>query len=341
MDYDVLAFIGRFQPFHDGHKAVVDEALSRAKKVALVIGSHDQPRSARNPFSTSERIEMISAVYPEEVSSGRIHFVPQVDHTYNMGRWISGVQTGVNAIANTPFTPDPVRIGLIGHSKDNSSFYLKSFPTWGSVEAQNYKGINATELRELLFEGRRPTVGWTIPEAVRVYLDAWMKKDAYIQVGEEFAFIKKYKKQWEGSPYDPTFHTVDTVVVQSGHVLLVERGAMPGKDLWALPGGFLDASETTKQSALRELREETRIDLSDSVLNGAIRAKKQYDDPHRSQRGRTITTAFYIELSPRDQLPKIKGSDDAAKAQWVPMSNLSRSGLYEDHYDIIEDLVGL
>ncbi len=149
MQYDVLTFIGRFQPFHLGHKFVVDTALRRSKKVALVIGSDQQPRTARNPFTTKERIEMISAVYPEEVAQQRLFFCPQVDHTYNMDRWIGGVQSSAMTVANTPFTPDPVRTGLIGHSKDHSSFYLKAFPTWDHEEVPNFENIHATDIRDV------------------------------------------------------------------------------------------------------------------------------------------------------------------------------------------------
>ena len=49
--YRYLVFIGRFQPFHRGHKAVVDEALQRADEVIMLIGSANLPRSLRNPFS--------------------------------------------------------------------------------------------------------------------------------------------------------------------------------------------------------------------------------------------------------------------------------------------------
>lgn len=341
MDFDVLAFAGRFQPFHNGHKAVVDEALRRAKKVAIVIGSHDQPRNTRNPFTTAERIEMISAVYPDEVRAGRIAFVPQIDYRYNDKRWIAGVQSGVTAVAHTPFTPDPVKIGLIGHSKDQSSFYLKCFPEWDSVEVENHAGINATDIRDsyLRNDDKLKFVD-QLPEAVVSWLENFWDTPALGTLRREFEFIKNYRKQWEAAPYAPTFHTVDAVVVQSGHVLLVERGAMPGKGLWALPGGFLEQGERLVDGAVRELVEETRIALSEDTLRRCITKHAVFDDPHRSQRGRTITTAFLFELRPDVKLTKVKGADDAAKARWVPLSQVKRGVMFEDHFDIISELTG-
>ena len=60
-----------------------------------------------------------------------------------------------------------------------------------------------------------------------------------------------------------------------------------------------------------------------------------FDAPHRSARGRVITTAFLIKLEGRPKLPKVKGSDDAAHAEWYPISMLKPGMLFEDHYHII------
>jgi bifunctional NMN adenylyltransferase/nudix hydrolase len=40
-------------------------------------------------------------------------------------------------------------------------------------------------------------------------------------------------------------------------------------------------------------------------------------------------------------LPKIKGSDDAEKAMWLPMSKILSEEIYEDHFDIINDMLGI
>ena len=135
--------------------------------------------------------------------------------------------------------------------------------------------------------------------------------------------------------------TVDAVVIQSGHVLMVERKARPGKGLLALPGGFLDRGEKLVDACLRELREETRLKVPAPVLIGSIKQQQVFDDPHRSARGRTITHAFYIELAPNKALPKVKGGDDAKQAMWVPLADLDPAKIFEDHYFIIKELTGM
>jgi 8-oxo-dGTP pyrophosphatase MutT (NUDIX family) len=57
---------------------------------------------------------------------------------------------------------------------------------------------------------------------------------------------------------DETIHyTADVVLFAAGHVLLIERGWDPYEGCWALPGGHVDAGETSVVAAARELEEET------------------------------------------------------------------------------------
>jgi bifunctional NMN adenylyltransferase/nudix hydrolase len=134
------------------------------------------------------------------------------------------------------------------------------------------------------------------------------------------------------------FTTVDAVVLHSGQVLLVRRGAQPGRGLLALPGGFLEpeGDRSLRAGALRELREETAIQVPDPVLARAIVAERAFDHPERSQRGRTITHAVRIDLV-SGPLPAVRGGDDASHALWVPLAHVLEhpEELFEDHADII------
>lgn len=122
--YRYLIFIGRFQPFHRGHKAVIDEALKRTNDVIILIGSANLPRSLRNPFTVAERTAMIKGAYSAD-EAARIHCVALDDALYNDTRWLKYVQAAVRSVTGDLQTD----IGLIGHSKDNSSYYLSLFPT--------------------------------------------------------------------------------------------------------------------------------------------------------------------------------------------------------------------
>jgi bifunctional NMN adenylyltransferase/nudix hydrolase len=107
----------------------------------------------------------------------------------------------------------------------------------------------------------------------------------------------------------------------------------------ALPGGFLNQDETIVKGIIRELKEETAINLNRSLLESSIRSVHVFDNPGRSLRGRTITHAAYIPLNFKI-LPEVKGSDDAEVAMWVPFADLAknRDQVFEDHIDIISSL---
>ena len=350
--YDFLVFIGRFQPFHSGHLKVVQKALLNAEKVIMLIGSAHQPRSLRNPWSFTERDEMVRACITSEENQ-QLVTAPLMDVTYNDELWVKNVQSTIHGLVTAHFTTPhkTPRIGLIGHSKDHSSYYLNLFPQWGSVAVDDYLNINATPIRnELLGHSNgvedkinQLTAKDHIPAAISEYLLEFTlksNKEVFDHLCDEYQFIQKYKQGWEVAPYQPTFVTVDAVVIQSGHILLVERKASPGKGLMALPGGFVDGQETLKNACIRELREETKLKVPLPVLYGSIRHNDVFDDPYRSMRGRTITHAFYIELKPNQELPKVKGGDDAKKAFWLPLSELDPAHLFEDHYFIIQKMIG-
>lgn len=346
MDFDYLVFIGRFEPFHNGHLAVAIHALARARKLIVLVGSADIPRTIRNPWSASERSVMIRAALGDDAS--RLIVRPIRDHLYNEAQWIAGVQRAVAEVVKADGAEAP-RIGLIGQDKDASSYYLREFPQWDLVDVRRTETLSATELRRYLFEaaseagqGALRLLEANVPAPVFEMLQAFCgNSPAYAQLVAEYRFIKQYRASWAAAPYPPTFVTTDAVVVHSGHVLLVRRRAEPGKGLWALPGGFVHPDEALLEGCLRELREETRLKLPLPVLRGSIRGNQVFDHPERSLRGRTITHAFHFDF-PAGELPAVKGGDDADKARWFPISDALDMGpqLYEDHLHIIEFFVG-
>lgn len=342
-EFDTLVFIGRFQPFHNGHKAVIDEALKLAKQVTILVGSSYAPRNIRNPFTYDERVSMIESNYPESVHA-RLHIEPLPDYPYDDQRWAARVQKLVEY-----YTLPGDKIGLIGHTKDHTSYYLKMFPEWkDSVEVPNVDGINATDIRNSILAMQWRPNTWKVSDNTLKIIKNILYADEYgstTDVGDtlfyEYDLIKKYKESWAAAPYPPTFVTVDAVVIQSAHILLIKRKSAPGIGQWALPGGFLNQTETRVDGMLRELSEETKIKVPTKVLKGSIKNQRTFDDPNRSTRGRTITTAFYIELENDFKLPKVTGADDAEKAKWIPLSQVKSEDMFEDHYHIIDYFVKL
>jgi bifunctional NMN adenylyltransferase/nudix hydrolase len=363
MDFDYVVFIGRFEPFHNGHLAVARHALrllrgtadvspqaknsiARPGKLILLIGSADAPRTPRNPWTAAERRVMLQAAL--EDASEQILVRPLRDHLYNEAQWIAAVQRTVAEAIRADGGPADARIGLIGQRKDASSYYLEEFPQWRLIDVGHTETLSATDLRRHLFEtgpgdyGSLMLVRANVPEPVFAMLDAFRKHDpAHAELVEEYRFLRDYRAAWDKAPYPPTFVTTDAVVVHSGHVLLIRRRSAPGKGLWALPGGFIRQDESLLEGCVRELREETRLKLPAPVLRGSLKGSHVFDHPERSLRGRTITHAFHFDF-PQGELPAVRGSDDADKARWFPVAEALEMGprLFEDHLHILEYFIG-
>ena len=90
----------------------------------------------------------------------------------------------------------------------------------------------------------------------------------------------------------------------------------------------MNMDETTEQCAIRELEEETGLRVSNIQQIGA------YSKIDRDPRGRTVTVAY---LAIVDKPIFVTGQDDAAKAEWWPLSDLPH--LAFDHYDIMQDAI--
>jgi bifunctional NMN adenylyltransferase/nudix hydrolase len=334
--YHTLVLIGRFQPFHSAHLEIVKRATALCEQLIIITGSAAQPRTYKNPFTSTERAQMI-----KNATRGlamQIYVEPNFDTIYNDQAWAVRIQGIVSkyAVLGT-------RTGIIGHKKDDSSFYLDMFPQWGYENVELIEFLSAVDIRDLYFKRdvNYKFIKGVLPETTYDFLLDFAHTPEYEQIIREREFVANYKKQYASLPYPPIFSTADSVVICSGHVLMIKRRAEPGKGLWALPGGYVNANtdKSVEDAAIRELREETMIKVPAPVLRGSIVRGKVFDAIDRSPRGRIITHAFYIQL-PDGELPKVKGGDDAEKARWVPIAEVRSEECFEDHFEIISHFVG-
>ena len=79
-------FIGRFQPFHNGHLSAVKEILAAYDECVIIVGSAQENLTERNPLTAGERIELISLVLKTEGIREKCHIVPVPD-TPESGLW--------------------------------------------------------------------------------------------------------------------------------------------------------------------------------------------------------------------------------------------------------------
>lgn len=128
-------------------------------------------------------------------------------------------------------------------------------------------------------------------------------------------------------PKNP-FPTVDVIIeieeegIQKGIVLIQRKYPPHG---WALPGGFVDYGESLEEAAVREVKEETSLD---------VQLKYQmhtYSDPKRDPRKHTITTVYVANAQ-----GKPKACDDAADIRIIHPEKIEMP-LAFDHEQVIQD----
>jgi bifunctional NMN adenylyltransferase/nudix hydrolase len=339
--YDLTVFVGRFQPFHKGHLHNVIEALNISDRLLIIVGSSFNSPNIKNPFSFEQRKKMIEEDLKYSlIDLNRIRIEPLADHFYQEEKWEQALRSNV-----LKHSSSRDKIAVIGHDKDESSYYLKSFSEWGFVPVTNYKNYNATDFRQELYQGSILTeymCADTSEYGTHNFLVDYLKTNAYKDLVEENQYVIEYKKSWENAPYKPNLVTVDALVMVNNHILLVQRKNSPGKNQWAMPGGFLECHETILSAILRELKEETSIDLSTEQLELAKCSQEVFDYPSRSVRGRTISHAAIFILDEWPNLPKIKAADDAKDVKWFSLATLTTQmydKLLEDHYQMINVLL--
>ncbi|HET9957081.1 MAG TPA: bifunctional nicotinamide-nucleotide adenylyltransferase/Nudix hydroxylase [Polyangiaceae bacterium] len=325
--FDAAILVGRFQPFHAGHARLLERALAVAPRVVIVLGSAFHARTAKNPFTWQERAEMIRDTLALEARA-RVTFAPVRDW-YDDLKWSQAVEEAVLERVSPGS-----RCALVGCFKDQSSYYLRHFPRWALITVEPLSGLEAQHVRAEWFDATDPqrylsALDARLPVSVRRFADAFSRTPEFEQLREEHRAIVQSRKTYGRGP----FVTVDAVVTVNDRVLLVQRGRAPGKDLWALPGGFLEPEESLVSGALRELREETGLELAESACADVA----VFAHPARSLRGRIITHAHYFPLGELPELPVVKGADDAAAAQWLPVSEVAdaEQRFFDDHFHVL------
>lgn len=368
----LTVYIGRFQPLHDGHVHILEQAIKSADRVLVLVGSAFIARDIKNPFTFSERRSMIENwADVKHARFGQVLSIrPLRDQPYNNAKWFQAVQESVDEeIRIAGWKRADVDVAITGSDRDDSTWYLSSFPQYLNDLKEPVppgEGMSATELRHRLFNDIHNRAEWPdVPESTYEFLTDFIGTSDYATLKAEYDFNVAYRRQFASMKYEPTFVTADSVIIQSGHVLVVVRGALPGKGLWALPGGFVKSNQTLLQAAIEELIEETGLKLADGkrskeitrqILAGSLRGTRNFDAPGRSLRGRTFTTAHLFRMDDSKPLPEVKGQFapledtggiagvvETADAFWLPISvaRANSDRWFEDHAAILDTMLGM
>lgn len=366
--YQTAVLIGRFQPIHAAHLKIFEKALNEANKLIVFVGSSNVVRTIRNPWTVDQRKEIIKRAVKDLVGedqtrdwqpgpmepsvTSRIEIVPLRDYLYQDGRWAGEVYSKATRFGASQDSST----AIYGCAKDDwTEEYLRMFSRWSLERVQYMMHLDATDIRKKLFiEGEVSSQEDKIMPSTAEYLNKWMQGDNRyadeirpgVKINKhllgEWNHYKEERELWGNHPYDnPQAATVDSLVLQNGHILLIRRKIHPGKGLLALPGGYVGNHESTREAAIRELKEETNIKLHNDDIEAYTESEPEvFDHPQRSLGPvRKITNVYRTELPP-GEFPVVRGGDDAAEAQWYPLPEVyhSEDEFFEDHWHIISEM---
>jgi len=362
---DTAVIVGRWQVFHRGHETLLRAALRAGARVVVVIGSAFRSRDVRNPFTAAEREAMIRATLSPE-DSARLHCLPVRDY-FDDARWNAAVRAGVEALVGAP-----QRIALLGFHKDASSYYLDHFPAWAYIPVAREFDIDATALREQFFsqgaDGAQLSLGKTadagqeqirpgaaaapdplqrpvayplaasVSAPVQHYLRRWAQGPEFVQCARAQQAVFAQRERWGRTPR----LTAHVLLQHADRILLVQRPDAMALGSWALPGELVQGDEAALAAALRALREQAGVILSEDDANAARAGSRVFDHPLRSALGPWSSHTLYLQLGPLWQ-GATGDSTQAWPVVWVPLAELPlwEDRLFEDHAAMLDAFVGL
>ncbi len=132
-------YIGRFQPFHLGHRKVITEIAKRVDELVIGIGSAQQSHTPENPFTAGERIMMISRSLED---LDLYYYVIPINDIYRNAIWVSHVRS-----MTPPFTDVFSNNPLVTRLFHEAGYGVKYSPMYNRHE---YSG---TEIRRRMLAG--------------------------------------------------------------------------------------------------------------------------------------------------------------------------------------------
>lgn len=314
-------FIGRCQPLHHGHIAVISQMIDDTDTHVVLLGSANQHRTIKNPYTFEERRDEVLSIFPN------VLVLPLNDYVYNDKVWRSDVMRILRNFED---------VIIYGHSKPGND-YLNWFGDFKYVEVASGYDINSTSIR---LEG---------------YQEGSMPANAQA----DYEFYEREKQLFATYPFPETlqFNCADALLIRFppgsdthnnillSEILLIKRKFAPGAGAWAMPGGFKNNDETFFECARRELKEEAGVDIDASDVEDGqdmsfYTTTKLFDSPKRAVGTiPRVTMCVVFQAADENYNPVIKADDDAAEVKWFTLSEiLNEVNMFHDHRDMISTI---
>ena len=326
--------IGRFQPLHNGHVNLIITALQDNDQVVLLMGSSNKELDFNNPFTNLERYNMIRNVFPAETYDS-LHVVGVKDMPTE-DQWVQEVVASV-----LQYEEDPSKVILYTSEKDEEFYDRTMMYNTCTIDSN---GVSATDIRASLYD-TLPFKDWyaIVPEENLSFLKEFSNNDTCFILDLEMrscvnAKDEAIKNHKFANPIEPVCHAV---VIHGADVLLVKRNSIRGYGQWAIPGGFMECDETTREAAVRELKEETGLDLTATVCKELAQAVEENSDDLSV---RTIGINYLYTLDPNEDKPEVTIDErECLDYTWEPLVNVLEEStvLFYNHNVVVQRLISV
>ena len=179
--YDVSIIVGRFQPFHKGHEALIEKALALSDKLFLFVG-HCGFTDTRHFIDVNIVKEMILKHYENTQYHDRIEIIPLYDMADD-SKWVLKLSMNINTLCVMHNIKNP-NICFVGCKKD-VIWYVDLLPNWELLMIPPYKGCTATRIRKSYF-CTGETLKDELPNISLDYLNQYKETDDYKKLSKVF-----------------------------------------------------------------------------------------------------------------------------------------------------------
>ncbi len=322
--------IGRFQPYHKGHHDLVTKASQENDTVLLIIGSTNVLPNFKNPLTKEERKWLIvKQLMASNLTNVVIRF--QNDRDYD-DEWIQDINGHVLSLEE-----DPTQVVVYCNPKDEA-YYRETFVY--PVETVDITAISATTIRRFWYAGKlASTCNFIHKETMEHLLD----HPDFPRLRKEYEITTDSKiVKTEGHPFSNPVEPVSfAVIIKDGSILVGRRTNPRGCGQLGLPGGFVNADESTMDTAIRETQEELGVYLRELIREGKAVCMAQAVEENLDDLGaRTIGINYLFVIRPDTEVTPVKG-DETSEFQWVSIADVceDRTLLFYNHNRIVRHLL--